>query len=124
MLKTLKELLIVSLIAVVGVAAVSPAASAQTKDDVCKGVEAAGGQCSDSGQVNDLIANVVNVLSAIVGIVAVIMIIYAGFKYITAGGDAGSISSAKSTLIYAIVGLVIAAMAQIITGFVLEKTPT
>lgn len=122
MLKIIKELLLVSVVAVSALAFVGPqAVSAQTNQDVCNGVKAAGGNCTDSGQVNKLIKTVIEILSMIVGIVAVIMIIVAGFKYITASGDAGSIASAKTTLIYAIVGLVVAALAQVIASFVLDK---
>jgi hypothetical protein len=97
---------------------------AQNAADVCRGVAAAGGSCSESGggtTVNRIIGLVVNILSTIVGIVAVIMIIIGGFKYVTSGGDSSSISSAKQTILYAIVGLIIVAMAQMITGFVLGR---
>jgi hypothetical protein len=49
------------------------------------------------------------------------MIILGGLKYITSGGDAQKVASAKSALIYAIVGLVIVALAQAIVRFVLGK---
>jgi hypothetical protein len=73
---------------------------------------------STSG-LQHLAARVVNIFSLIVGIVAVIMIIYGGFKYITSGGDSGNVSGAKNTLIYAIVGLIIVALAQFIVHYVL-----
>jgi cytochrome bd-type quinol oxidase subunit 2 len=71
--------------------------------------------------INDLIAQIINIFSVIVGVVAVIMIIYGGFRYITSGGDSGNITSAKNTILYAIVGLVIVALAQFIVKFVLSK---
>jgi hypothetical protein len=71
--------------------------------------------------VNDLVGTVINIFSIVVGIVAVIMIIYGGFKYITSGGDSGNIGSAKNTILFAIVGLIIVAMAQIIVRFVLSR---
>lgn len=100
-----------------------PPVYADAKDDICAGIGAAtGGNCTnEDSRVSNTIKNIVNLLSVIVGIVAVIMIIVAGFKYITSGGDSGSISSAKNTLIYAIVGLVIVAMSQFIVQFVLRK---
>ncbi|HZL07950.1 MAG TPA: pilin [Candidatus Dormibacteraeota bacterium] len=64
----------------------------------------------------------VNVFSIIVGVVAVVMIIYGGFRYITSGGDSGRVGNAKNSLIYAIVGLVIVALAQLIVHFVLGQT--
>jgi hypothetical protein len=54
--------------------------------------------------------------------VAVIMIIYGGFRYITSGGDSNRVGSAKNTLIYAIIGLIIVALAQLIVHFVLSTT--
>ncbi len=62
----------------------------------------------------------VNILSLVVGIAAVIMIIYGGLRYITSGGDSGSVGNAKNTIIYAIVGLIIVALAQLIVHFVLN----
>ena len=69
--------------------------------------------------VNQTITNVINIFSVIVGIVAVIMLIYGGFRYVTSGGDSGNIGNAKNTILYAIVGLVIVAIAQAVVQFVL-----
>jgi len=71
--------------------------------------------------LSDLIKLVINVFSLIVGVVAVIMIIIGGLKYITSGGDSGNISGAKNTILYAIIGLVVVALAQFIVRFVLAK---
>ena len=65
---------------------------------------------------------VVNILSVVVGVVAVIMIIYGGLRYVTSGGESGNVSSAKNTLLFAIVGLVIVALAQIIVRWVIGTT--
>ncbi len=65
-------------------------------------------------------ATAVNILSLIVGIIAVIMIVYGGLRYITSGGDSGNVGNAKNTLLYAIIGLVIVALAQLIVHFVLN----
>jgi len=75
-------------------------------------------------KIQDIVTLVVNIFSVIVGIVAVIMIIYGGFKYITSGGDSGNITSAKNTIIYAIIGLVVVALAQFLVQFVLDKVVT
>jgi hypothetical protein len=73
------------------------------------------------GRVNQILRHLVNLLSAIVGVVAVIMIIVGGFRYITSGGNDTSITGAKNTILYAIIGLVIVALAQVIVHFVLDK---
>ena len=70
---------------------------------------------------NDIKA-VLNILSIIVGIIAVIMIIVGGFRYVTSGGKEESVKGAKNAILYAIIGLVIVALAQIIVRFVLSKT--
>ena len=72
-----------------------------------------------SASVNDTVTLVINIFSWVVGVVSVIMIIWGGFKYITSGGDAGSVTAAKNTILYAIVGLIIVALAQVIVQFVL-----
>jgi hypothetical protein len=64
---------------------------------------------------------ITNLFSIIVGAIAIIMIIYGGFRYITSGGDSGKVGSAKNTLIYAIIGLIIVALAQLIVRFVLTQ---
>jgi len=72
-------------------------------------------------KVNDLITTIVNIFSIIVGLISVIMIIYGGFRYVTSGGDSNNVSNAKNTIIYAIIGLVVVALAQFIVQFVLDK---
>src|SRR5688572_27225172 len=74
--------------------------------------------------IDRIITNIVNIFSIIVGIVSVIMIIYGGFRYVTSGGDSGNVSSAKNTIIYAVIGLVVVALAQFIVQFVLDKITT
>ncbi|MEO6513585.1 MAG: pilin [Candidatus Saccharimonadales bacterium] len=93
----------------------------QAKSDVCAGAAITGANCADGGiGLNGVITNVINILSAVIGVAAVIMIILAGFKYITSGGDPSGVKSAKDSLIYAIVGLLVVALAQTIVRFVLH----
>ena len=75
-----------------------------------------------SDQVNDIIRLVINIFSLIVGVISVIMIIIGGLKYITSGGDSGNVSGAKNTILYAVIGLVVVALAQVIVRFVLDST--
>lgn len=77
---------------------------------------------ADAGErVDDIITNVINIISLIVGVVAVIMIIIGGLRYVTSGGDSGQVGNAKNTIIYAIVGLVVVALAQVIVRFVVNS---
>lgn len=89
------------------------------KGQVLIGAGQAGNDCKGV-QVNNTVSAAVEILSIVVGIAAVIMIIVSGFKYVTSSGDSGSIASAKTTLIYALVGLAIAALAQVLVRFVLN----
>ena len=70
---------------------------------------------------NGLIKTVVNVLLWAVGILSVIMIIFSGFRYITSSGDASKTKSAQSTLIYSVVGLIVAIMAWAIVNMVVNR---
>lgn len=76
------------------------------------------------GSLDSLVKEILNILSVIVGIAAIIMIIVAGLRYITSAGEAEKVKGAKNTLLYAVIGLIIVALAQTITHFVLtEATP-
>ena len=99
------------------------AATSASKNAACEGIGLSGGNCGVGAEarVGNLIKTIVQVLSVIVGIAAVIMVIISGFKYITSGGDTNSIASAKNTLVYAIVGLIIVAISQFIVTFVLKR---
>ena len=105
------------------VAAPSHASAATTKETVCSAI-GSDAACTDASgtNVNGIITSLINILSIVVGVIAVIMIIFAGAKYITSGGDTQKVTSAKNALIYAIIGLVIVALAQVIVHFVLSKT--
>lgn len=96
---------------------------ADAKSAIGEGVKTAGGS-SGGTDLGQTAKNAVKILSIIVGIVAVIMIILGGFKYITSGGDATKVASAKNTIFYAVIGLVIVALAQLIVRFVLTKATT
>lgn len=95
------------------------------KNEACRGTEVAVGSTGcgtdSSGKLDKTIANIVNVLSVIIGIAAVIVIIVNGLRFITSGGDSNTVSSAKNGILYAVVGLIIVALAQVIVRFVLSK---
>jgi cytochrome bd-type quinol oxidase subunit 2 len=138
MLKKFKNALLViaSMTAIAAPALVPVAVSAQT-DQIKAGLDCGssfnvnniGGNAVDcpvdatgTGQkLNHILTLVINIFSLIVGVVAVIMIIIGGLRYITSGGESSNVSTAKNTIIYAIVGLVIVALAQFIVHFVLAK---
>jgi hypothetical protein len=136
---SLLQITALSLLATFGFTGVVAAASTSTTDPqgaICKGANtlsvsgagedaSASSECTaddPSNKVDSLVKQIINIFSVIVGIVAVIMIIYGGFKYITSGGDSGNVTGAKNTILYAIIGLIIVALAQFVVRFVLSKT--
>ena len=90
---------------------------ASAAEEIKKGYEQAGGTEGDS--LPNIVGTVINTMLFIVGVLAVIMIIYSGIRYITAHGDKGQVESAKNTLIYSIVGLVVAIVAYAIVNWVI-----
>lgn len=76
-------------------------------------------QSSDDNASN-LVQDIVNILLFVIGAVAVIMIVIGGLKYTTSNGDQNSITSAKNTILYAVIGLVVAILASAIVNFVVS----
>lgn len=74
-----------------------------------------------TSDITDLARRIITAFSIVVGAASVIMIIYGGFRYITSGGESGRVGAAKNSLLYAIIGLVIVALAQLIIHFVLSQ---
>ncbi|MBR5939128.1 hypothetical protein IKZ77_01070 [Candidatus Saccharibacteria bacterium] len=67
---------------------------------------------------------VTNTVLYIVGIIAVIMLIIGGIKYVVSGGDSKKVTDAKNTILYAIIGLIIAFLAFAIVNFVISALPS
>ncbi len=64
---------------------------------------------------------IINVILGVVGFVAVVMIIMGGISFITSQGDSGKVTKAKNTVLYGIIGLVVALLAFTIVNFVLSS---
>lgn len=99
-------------------------AGAQAQQAACEAIGKTwnGSSCGDGeAKINNTIENIVRILSVVVGIIAVIMIIVGGFLYITSGGDSSKTKNARNTIVYALIGLVIAVLAQVIVGFVIDQ---
>lgn len=111
------------ILALSAMVAFAPQVSA-AHNEVHRGCELTGTCAGGESDITSVITTVVDILSLIVGAVSVIMIIIGGLRYITSGGDSGNVASAKNTIIYAIVGLVIVLFAQIIVNFVITETTT
>lgn len=107
-------------------ASVSVSALSANQKAVCEAI-GSGQNCVETDnqggtKVDSVIKTIVRMLGIFAGILAVIMIIVSGIKYITSGGDSSKIASAKNALVYALVGLIIVALSQVIVRFVLGQT--
>lgn len=76
--------------------------------------------CGDQTEATGVVKNIINLFLYAIGILSVIMIVFSGFKYVNSRGDAESIKSAKNTLQYAVVGLIVALLAFTIVNFVID----
>jgi hypothetical protein len=113
------KLIIISLVALIGVATLVPNyAFAAPADEIQKGVNASGG--TGQATLGSRIQTLVNVLLFILGAIAVVMIVIGGIRYATSNGDSGSIKTAKDTILYAVIGLIAAIMAYAIVNFVVS----
>jgi hypothetical protein len=109
----------------VGGAAMAASPIDGARQDVCNGVQTqVGGTCGAGAgtDISRVIRAVLQILSWIAGVVAVFMVLLSGLKYITSGGDSSGIAGAKQALIYAIVGVIIVALSQVIVRFVIGRT--
>jgi len=82
------------------------------------------GQTNPADERNDIrvmIARVIRIILELLGIISLVIIIYAGFRWMTAGGNEENVESAKKQLINGIIGLVIILVAFSIATFVLNR---
>lgn len=88
--------------------------------DACDGSSNA--ICADTtGKgLNTTIKTIINILLYILGAVAVIVIIIAGVMYVISVGDPNAVNKAKNTLLYAVIGLIVAIIAYAIVNFVIQ----
>lgn len=88
--------------------------------------------CTDKGNgstdpvagPNGILTKTVNIIAAIAGIAAVIVIMLGATRFITAGGNSNNVSSAKNTVIYALVGLVVIIIVRSLLVFVINHVVT
>lgn len=89
-------------------------------DDTLAGTELEKG----GGDLKPLIGNIIQILLGFLGILAVILILYAGFLWMTAGGDSSKVDKAKQYIINATIGIVIILGAYILTSFIIDTIQT
>ncbi|MDD5110602.1 MAG: pilin [Patescibacteria group bacterium] len=64
---------------------------------------------------------VINILMGFLGIIAVLIVLYGGFKWMTAGGNEEQVGEAKKMIIAGVVGLAVIFMAYAIASFVVQQ---
>ncbi len=83
-----------------------------------KGAEEISGGLSQDA-LTASISNIVNILIFVIGMVAVIMLIVGGFRYVFSQGNEKAVQGAKDTILYSIIGIIVAVLAFAIVNFVL-----
>ncbi len=71
--------------------------------------------------VREIVVDIIKIILGFLGILAMILVLYAGFKWMTAGGKEEQVSDAKQMLIAGVIGLVIILFAYIIANFVINN---
>ncbi len=95
--------------------------------NVTDGITSSADCAKGSGQSNNLFGDggvfktVTNVLLFIIGAVSVIMLIIGGVRYTISQGDSSAVTSAKNTILYAIIGIVVAILAYAAVNFVITS---
>lgn len=103
----------------------TPVAAVNVFQD-CSGDAANSSICKAAGTdklfgAGSLWNRILNVFTMVIGAVAVLMMIIGGLRYVTSNGEPAQLTSAKNTILYAAVGIVVAAMANAIVNFVLTN---
>lgn len=95
--------------------------SANAIEEACKADPSAPICQQPATSVSDIVMLIINILLFVVGAISVIMIIVGGIMYATSAGDSGAITKAKNTILYAIIGLVVAFFAFAIVNWVVDR---
>jgi hypothetical protein len=89
------------------------AAGGSGSTEVCK--------AANADNATSMTKDIINTMLYILGIIAVVMIVVGGIKYTTSSGDASKVKSAKDTIMYSIVGVIVAIFAYAIVNFVVTR---
>lgn len=108
-------------IATLTVAPVYAASCSSAADCIQDGVNKSSGSSTNKTSLGDLIRTVVDVLLFVLGAIAVIMIVIGGIRYTISQGDSAAVTAAKNTILYAVIGLVVALLAYAIVHFVVAQ---
>ncbi|MDB5165230.1 MAG: hypothetical protein JWM00_120 [Candidatus Saccharibacteria bacterium] len=78
-------------------------------------------QTSDLFGSSGIFKTITNTLLFVLGAISVIMIIVGGLRYVVSGGDSSAVNAAKNTILYAVVGVIVAILAYAIINFVISS---
>lgn len=129
--KTLRGLLIIPVLAMAFGMAVPAVEASAFNRGMSEGANAAQGtdqggnaaclfggeECPDGG----IFKTVTNVLLFIIGAIAVIMLVIGGIRYTTSNGQSDQVTAAKNTILYAVVGIIVAILAYAVVNFVIDS---
>ena len=91
---------------------------ASAADTIRSSAQSACGSACSNVSITTVFRGVANALIYLVGAISVIMIIWGGLRYVISNGDAKRVAAAKDTILYAVVGIVVAVVAFAIVNFV------
>lgn len=119
------KLLIVGLFVTIGFLATPPALAIDLNENICKDLPNNQGckvvKENDLGTKNNAVQRVLGQIFLVLGGVATIMIIYGGVLYAISQGEQAKVTKAKNTILYAVIGLIVALMAYAIVAFISSK---
>lgn len=93
--------------------------AAEPTDAACEGIAVTGVNCGEGeAGLTSTIQAVMNILLFVVGAASVVMLVIGALRYTVSAGDAQAAAAAKNTIIYAIIGIIVAVMAFLIADFV------
>lgn len=101
-----------------GLSALTTGSAFAQEGGIRGGLDATAGADQGTNDLETVIQNAINVLLFIVGVAAVVMLIVGGIRYILSAGDQQAVANAKNTIIYAIVGIIVAVLAYAAVNFV------
>lgn len=120
-MKSLKTLKVSVAVGASSLGFIAQKALADTTGDVANSVNnLAGNANAGSTNLTAFIGTIINLMLGVVGVAAVIMLIIGGFRYVFSQGNEKAVSGAKDTILYAIIGIVVAILAFAIVNFVLN----
>lgn len=123
--KAKQAVALVPMVALVFGFVATPAALAAPADGLGDNPLSSGTDSAKGRGQNDSLTNVfqivTNILLFLVGAVAVIMLVIGGLRYVTSNGDQNAVTGAKNTIMYAIIGIVVAFLAYAAVNFVVAQ---